>query len=67
MEHTYKSALKRLEEIEKLIDSDDTDIDGLAALTREARELLKFCKERLYKVETEVGELLKPDPEDEDL
>lgn len=61
MERKYGEALKRLEEIEKLVTADDTDIDRLAALTKEARELLTFCKERLRRIEKDVEEASRGD------
>ena len=56
---TYEQAIQRLEEIEKLVQDDNTRIDKLADLLREARELLKFCNEQLTGVENETRDLLR--------
>lgn len=54
----YKNAFKRLEEIQKLIEDDKLDIDELTKVLKEAANLLKICKERLYVVNEETKKIL---------
>ncbi len=55
---TYNDAVKRLEEIVAQINSGTIDIDMLTENLREAHELIKFCRAKLYKVDEEVKTLL---------
>jgi len=56
---TYEQAVKELEEIVKDLSSGKCDIDQLTVKIKRAKELLAFCKERLYKVSTEVNDILE--------
>ena len=47
----------RLEDITAKIQSGKVDIDELAGLLKEAQELVKFCREKLYKVDEEIKSL----------
>lgn len=58
-ELTYSQALQELEEILRSIESADTDIDTLSSKVTRATELIKFCRARLLKVESEVKEILE--------
>lgn len=58
-ELTYKAAVAELEEIVRKMESDTCDIDQLSAYTTRALELLKFCKERLFKTNEEVEKCLE--------
>lgn len=58
---TYAQATKRLEEIVELVERNEQDIDMLTDLLKEAKELIAFCKERLYKVDQSVKEILEDD------
>ena len=51
---TYEQAMKRLEEIVTRIDSNELDIDSLGESLKEAQELIKFCREKLYKADGEI-------------
>lgn len=55
---TYKAAITELETILTKMESDQCDIDSLSNYTARALELLKFCKERLFKTDKEVEECL---------
>lgn len=57
-ELTYNEAIGELESIVAMMERNDCDIDSLASYTTRALELLKFCKERLFKVDREVAECL---------
>lgn len=56
---TYEQAMKRLEEIVTRIDSNELDIDSLGESLKEAQELIKFCREKLYKVDGEIKKILE--------
>ncbi|MDE7436978.1 MAG: exodeoxyribonuclease VII small subunit [Muribaculaceae bacterium] len=58
-ERTYKDAVMELETIVRKMESDNCDIDQLSAYTSKALELLKFCKERLFKTNEEVEKCLE--------
>lgn len=58
-EKTYKEAVTELENIVRKMESDNCDIDQLSAYTSKALELLKFCKERLFKTNEEVEKCLE--------
>ena len=55
---SYKAAIDELQSILRKMESDQCDIDSLSALTTRALELLKFCKERLFKADKEVEKCL---------
>ena len=54
---TYTEAMNRLEEISAKIQGGRVDIDELSGLLKEAQELVKFCREKLYKVDEEIKSL----------
>ena len=56
---SYAQAMARLEEIMNSIQSGALDIDSLAGVLKEADEIIKFCKNKLYKVDEEVKALLQ--------
>ena len=58
IEYTYSEAVKRLEEIQQQVQYGNEDIDSLYKLLKEADELIKFCRTRLYEVDEEVKMLL---------
>ena len=58
---TYAQATKRLEEIVEQVERNEQDIDMLTDLLKEAKELIAFCKERLYKVDQSVKAILEDD------
>lgn len=55
---TYAAAMAEIETILAKMNEANPDIDALAAQVRRAGELIKFCRERLAKVEAEVSEAL---------
>lgn len=56
---TYEQAMKRLEEIVTRIDSNELDIDSLGESLKEAQELIKFCREKLYQADGEIKKILE--------
>ncbi len=55
---TYTKAVARLEEIMEAVQGSKLDVDELSGLLKEASELVKFCREKLYKVDEEVKTLI---------
>lgn len=58
MEQTYEKAIAELESILKAMQSDQCDIDKLAAMTRRATELIAACRARLTTTEEELRQIL---------
>lgn len=56
---TYKDASKRLKEIMAGIEENKYDIDELVPILKESKELIDFCNDKLYKVETEISKILE--------
>lgn len=54
---TYSQAVKRLEEIVKLIDSNQLEIDQMVEKIEEANRLIAFCNEKLTKADQEIEKL----------
>ncbi|MCM1355648.1 MAG: exodeoxyribonuclease VII small subunit [Staphylococcus sp.] len=57
-ELTYAQSVSELEAIVRMMQSDNCDIDHLAAYTRRATELLKACRARLTTTEEELRDIL---------
>ena len=55
---SYRDAVNELENILRQMQSPDCDIDKLSGYTARALELLKYCKEKLQKTDSEVQRLL---------
>jgi exodeoxyribonuclease VII small subunit len=60
-ELTYSKAIQRLEEILKQVESEDVDIDHLTDSLKEAKELLAFCKGKLYKIDKSIQDIFEKD------
>ena len=58
-EESYKEAIEKLRRIVAEIDRDELDVDLLSEKVKEASRLIKLCKEKLYKVDEEVRNVLK--------
>lgn len=56
---TYDEAIKRLEVIVAQIENNELDIDSLGSKLKEAQELIKSCKEKLYKTNEEIQKILE--------
>ena len=54
---TYSQAIRRLEEIVKLIDSNQLEIDQMVEKIEEANRLIAFCNEKLTKADQEIEKL----------
>lgn len=60
-ELTYAQAITEVEEILAKFDSEEFDVDTLAAQVKRATELIKICQKKLRKAEEDVAEVLKED------
>ena len=56
-EKTYSEAIKELETILDRIESGDLEVDVLTAEIKKASELIKFCKDKLYKTDEEIKKI----------
>lgn len=57
-EMTYEKAMGQLEQIVRSVENNELDIDHLSEKLKEAQELIKLCKERLYKADEQVKQIL---------
>ena len=55
----YEEAMKRLEQIVSDIENNKLDIDLISDKIKESQELIKFCKDKLYKTDEEIQKLLE--------
>lgn len=55
---SYEEQLKRLEQIVQQMERGDLDIDKLAEQLKEAKQIIKNCKERLTATDDEIKRLL---------
>ena len=58
-EESYKEAIEKLRRIVAEIDRDELDVDLLSEKVKEASRLIKLCKEKVYKVDEEVRNVLE--------
>lgn len=57
-EKSYSESVKELESILEQIESGDLDVDALTDKIKRASELLKACKEKLYKTDEEIKKIM---------
>ncbi|MCQ2125965.1 MAG: exodeoxyribonuclease VII small subunit [Bacteroidaceae bacterium] len=55
----YEEAMKRLEEIVGQIEEGKLDIDMITERLKEARTLIRFCRDRLYETDEEVRKIME--------
>ncbi|MCK4306746.1 exodeoxyribonuclease VII small subunit [candidate division WOR-3 bacterium] len=58
MQMKFEEALKRIEEIVGKLEQGDVSLDDSLKLYEEGQSLIKFCREKLTKVEEKVRELV---------
>ncbi|MBN1927740.1 MAG: exodeoxyribonuclease VII small subunit [Prolixibacteraceae bacterium] len=56
---TYREAMQEIEEILSSIENEEPDVDELAEKVKKVSQLLKYCKDKLYKTQEEVEKVLK--------
>lgn len=57
-EKSYNEAISELEKILDKIESGDLEVDVLGDEIKKASQLLKFCKDKLYKTDAEIKKIL---------
>ena len=60
-EITYEGAVRKLEDIVSKIENDELDIDMMVNQLKEAKGLIKYCKDKLTKTDEEIKQILKSD------
>lgn len=56
-EMKYEGAMAQLEGIVRKMESNELDIDEIAAQLKAAQRLIKFCKDKLSKTEAELSKI----------
>lgn len=56
---SYKEAMAEIEQVIQEIENDELDVDLLSEKVKRVAFLLEICKDKLYKTEQEVEEVLK--------
>ena len=56
---TYSDAIRELEEIVRKLQSGDCEIDELRGYTARSIELLRICKDKLFKTDEELKKRLE--------
>ena len=56
---SYAEAVLQIEEILQKIETGELDVDDLAEKVKQASELLKLCKGKLFQTEKEIEKILK--------
>ncbi|MDY0392952.1 MAG: exodeoxyribonuclease VII small subunit [Candidatus Bipolaricaulis sp.] len=56
-DRSYSEAVARLDEILRLIEDGDVDIDALSGLVAEAAELVTLCRQKITAAEMQVREI----------
>ena len=59
----YEEAVERLERIVSAMEQGELDIDTLSQQLKQAKQLIKLCRERLTKTENEVKQILDDNDE----
>ena len=54
----YAAAMRELEEILDELERDDLDVDVLATRVQRASELIKLCRERIARAQTDVDRIV---------
>ena len=56
-EMKYEEAMAQLEAIVRKMESNELDIDEIAAQLKTAQRLIKFCKDKLTQTEAELSKI----------
>lgn len=57
-EQTYGEAMQELQDIMERIENEELDVDILLEEVKKAANLIKFCKDKLYKTNDEIQKIL---------
>jgi exodeoxyribonuclease VII small subunit len=63
-EQTYTESILELEEIVANLEQGNINVDELSEKVNRASELIRFCKQKLQKTESDVEQILKELNED---
>lgn len=63
---TYTKAVNQIEEILRRIENDEPDVDELTKLVKNASDLIKYCKSRLFETEQEIEKILNDIKDEEE-
>ena len=55
---SYEEAMARLEELVRSMEKKELDIDQLSEALKESQSLIKLCRDKLYKADEQVKQLL---------
>ena len=55
----YEEALSQLEDIVSKMENEELDIDELTTELKQAKKLVKLCKDKLTKTDKEIKTILK--------
>jgi exodeoxyribonuclease VII small subunit len=56
----YDEALEKLQEIVRLLERKEINIDDLATKVKEAKLLVDFCRQKLDDTEEEINKIISP-------
>ena len=56
---TYEQAMMRLETLVQTMERGELDIDQLGEALKESQQLIKFCRDKLYKADAEIKKMLE--------
>lgn len=59
----YEAALSEIEEIVNKMENDEFDIDQLSVNLKRAQTLIKLCRDKLIKTDSEIKKLLGEEKE----
>ena len=62
-EKNFEAALRRLEEIAHLLESEDTPLEDSIQLFEEGIELKEFCEEKLKSAKLKIDKIIKTNKE----
>ena len=54
----YEAAIAELQTIVRKMENDEHDIDQMAEQLKRAQQLIKLCKDKLTKTDTEIKKIL---------
>ena len=57
-EPKYEAAIAELQSIVRKMENDELDIDQMAEQLKRAQKLIKLCKDKLTKTDTEIKKIL---------
>ena len=57
----YDEALEQLQEIVRLLERKEINIDELSTKVKEAKLLVDFCRKKLDSTEEEINKIINPD------